>query len=106
MELLIESIQLIILAVSFIVGQVIHICKSNQLDNKRQFRDWYKDNSISFWVQSVAGLGVLEVLMSQLAIPTSIFGWFAFIYAGLNAGIAGSSVSITANREIKKRSKK
>lgn len=98
-----QSLQLIILAMAFIIGQFLHIIKKNKLDSHQLFKDWYQDHSFSFWIQIIVGLSVLESLMAQLSMPTNVFGWFAFFYTGIAAGIAGSSIGMTADEEVKKR---
>ena len=97
--------QLLVVAVlffSFTIGQLLHIAKTNSLDNKKQLKVWYHENLITFWTQVILGMSVLQVIMSQLDLPVNLFGWVAYFYAGLNAGIAGNSVGQTVNKEIVK----
>ena len=96
-----DLVILVILLVSFVIGQFIHIIKTNRLDTQRALKDWYRENKFSFWVQVIVGVGVLESLLNNISFPNTVSGWFVLIYTGLNCGIAGSSVGQTANRHIK-----
>jgi len=93
MSLLAEIELILVLALSFVTGQIFHIIKKNNLEDKKTFKCWFAENWISFVVNTVIGLGALEVLMTQLTnAPINITGWIVIFYTGLNAGIASNSI--------------
>lgn len=71
-----EFLEIIILMFSFITGQIVHILKISKYDNDLLIGDWFRNNKLTFITTIFCGLGILETLMSQIAYPVNIVGWF------------------------------
>lgn len=90
-----EVFSFLILFISFLIGQVVHVIKKNNIEQSIQLKEWYRQNCFTFWIQVFLGLSILQVMMFQLNTPTNFSEWFSYFYIGVNAGMTSSSAGMS-----------